>query len=140
MDSPSARGCAPTRKQPLVPVRLDRLTVSDVLLVVLLVALPVWALVRRHTTPRTGLTVEIRRDNRLTGVYPLGRDAVVQVTKGLRVEIRAGRVRVAESDCPKQTCCHAGWRSVSGSTIACVPNRVVITITGSGVEYDAETW
>lgn len=124
----------------VTPIRLERLTVFDVLLVVLLVALPVWALVRRHTAPRTGLTVEVRQDNKLTGVYPLGRDAVVQVTKGLKVEIRAGRVRVAESDCPRHICCRAGWRATPGSTVACVPNRVVITIAGPDEQYDAETW
>lgn len=112
----------------------------DVLLAVLLAALPVWALVRRHASQRVGQTVEIRLNNRLYGVYPLECDALVRVADRMTVEIRGGRVRVRESDCPKGICRHAGWRSNPGSTIICLPNRIAITITGQNPDHDAETW
>ncbi|MEO0078310.1 MAG: NusG domain II-containing protein [candidate division WOR-3 bacterium] len=120
-------------------LRVDRLTFLDVLLVVSLVVLPVWALVRRHSSPRDHLAVEIRLGNRLYGAYPLERDALIQVADRMTVEIRAGSVRVRESNCPKGICRHTGWRSTPGSTIICLPNRIVITITGQGQEYDVET-
>ncbi len=119
--------------------RGDRLTFLDVLLVVALVVLPVWVLVRRHSLPHEHRAVEVRLGNRLYGAYPLERDALIQVADKMTVEIRSGRVRVRESNCPKGICRHAGWRSTPGSTIICLPNRIVITITGQGQEYDAET-
>jgi heptaprenyl diphosphate synthase len=48
----------------------------------------------------------------------------------MKVEVRGGRVRVVEADCPNRICVRAGWRSREGEVIVCVPNRTVIRILG----------
>jgi len=46
------------------------------------------------------------------------------------VEMEDGRVRVVHSDCPDQICVSMGWINNSGVPIACLPNRVVVRISG----------
>lgn len=48
----------------------------------------------------------------------------------LTIEAEGGRVRVAGSDCPDQTCVRTGWLSRSGSAAACVPAGVVLSLEG----------
>ena len=35
------------------------------------------------------------------------------------------------SSCPGEDCVHTGWVSVSGGQIVCLPNRLIISVTGS---------
>jgi heptaprenyl diphosphate synthase len=59
------------------------------------------------------------------------RDITFRGEKGtMKVEVRDGRVRVVEADCPNRICVHTGWRSRGGEVIVCVPNRTVIRILG----------
>jgi len=59
------------------------------------------------------------------------RDFTIPGVKGnMLLEVRDGRVRVRESDCPNRICVRTGWRSREGEVIVCVPNRTVIRILG----------
>ncbi len=44
------------------------------------------------------------------------------------IEIKAGRIRVKESDCPRQICVNTGWIKTPGQIIVCVPNKILIEI------------
>ena len=58
----------------------------------------------------------------------------------ITIEAEPGRIRVSHSDCPSQDCVRTGWVSRSGGQIVCLPNRLIITITGSDApEADAVT-
>ncbi len=57
---------------------------------------------------------------------------------GTRIEISEGHIRFVSSDCPDKTCVKSGWLEKSGESAACVPNRVVIRLTGKE-EYDGVT-
>ena len=48
------------------------------------------------------------------------------------VEVDRGRIRVAEADCPDQTCVRQGWRSAGTVPIACLPHKLVIQLEGGG--------
>ncbi len=74
---------------------------------------------------------------------PVERDAVYEFAGPLGttlVEVRDGRARILDSPCP-HPCRHGGWVSRPGQAAACVPNRVVLQVTGSptGEDFDAET-
>lgn len=58
------------------------------------------------------------------------------------LEVRRGRVRVAQADCPRKLCQHAGWISRPGQTIVCLPNRLLIEIAGGNKApaYDAVSY
>ena len=123
---------------------LARLTVLDVLFVAALIALPGWALVRSWRTAREQPVAYIYRDSRLLGVYQLDRQQVVVIgdkaRPDMKIEIKDGAVRVAESDCPKGVCKQAGWVRTPGRSIVCVPNRVIIKLKGRQKGYDAESY
>lgn len=50
------------------------------------------------------------------------------------LEIQDGSVRVKSSSCPNQVCVHSGWISKSGQMIACLPNQVLIRLSGETSE------
>lgn len=123
--------------------RLTRFTFADGLLVLLLLALPAWALVRSRAA---GPAAEVRvvHDGRLVAAYPLDQDRSFYVScrrpDDVRIEIKAGRVRVAESDCPRGLCLRQGWISTPGRSIVCVPNRLVVEVRGKAQGYDVEAY
>jgi hypothetical protein len=123
---------------------LARLTVLDVLLIAALLALPGWALVRSWRASREQPVAWIYRDNRLLGVYQLDRPQVVVIgdkaQPDMKIEIKGGAIRVAESDCPKGVCRQAGWVRTPGRSIVCVPNKVLIEVRGERKGYDAESY
>ncbi|MBN1289354.1 MAG: NusG domain II-containing protein [Actinobacteria bacterium] len=46
------------------------------------------------------------------------------------IEVKNGRVRMLESDCPDKLCIGMGWAEKTGDSIVCIPNRVVIELVG----------
>lgn len=47
-----------------------------------------------------------------------------------------GRICFGESECPHKLCVRMGWISERGSTVVCLPNRVIIRIEGNSDETD----
>lgn len=73
-------------------------------------------------------------------VLELGRDTTVEVAGRIgpsRIEVRDGRARFADSPCVGRLCVHAGWLSRSGHVAACLPNGVILEVTGGDREFDA---
>lgn len=71
------------------------------------------------------------------------RDATLDVRGRLghsTLEVRAGRVRFVDSPCVGRLCVHAGWLARSGQVAACLPNGIVVEVTGGAREYDAVTF
>jgi len=124
--------------------QLDRLTLLDVLLIAVLIALPGWALVKSWRAAREQPVAYIYHNNRLLGAYQVDRDQVVfigdQSRPDMRIEIKGGAIRVAESNCPKGVCKQVGWVRTPGRSIVCVPNRVLIELKGEPKDYDAESY
>ncbi len=53
-----------------------------------------------------------------------------------QLEVKKGAIRLLpmpESICPRKICSHTGWIRRPGETIICVPNRLVIRLTGESV-------
>ncbi len=55
------------------------------------------------------------------------------------VEIKDHQIRVAQADCPDQTCVHMGWLKSSGTPIVCLPHQLVIEFTDDTSDIDAVT-
>lgn len=70
---------------------------------------------------------------------PLDTDCIYHVGKTNTIEISGGQVRMTEADCPDKLCIHTGKISQSGQTIVCLPNKVVISISGKDSSVDAHT-
>jgi len=64
----------------------------------------------------------LSEERRITLPGPLGETVV---------EIKQGRVCVVDSPCPEKVCIGMGTIARSGEIVACVPNRLVLTIRGN---------
>lgn len=125
---------------------MARITIPDILLIAGLIGLPVWSLSAALQGGQGKPTAYVYQGGRLFGVYPLDRDRTIVIGAAtqpdMTIEIKAGRVRVAESDCAKGVCKHTGWVSRPGRPIVCVPNKVLIEVKGGKVKsaVDAESY
>jgi hypothetical protein len=66
-------------------------------------------------------------------VVSLDRDTVFTVEGrlgGVRIEVLAGRARVADSPCPGHHCVRQGWIGSPGETAVCAPSAVWLRIRG----------
>ena len=82
-------------------------------------------------------TVRITVDGEEYGTYSLSEDQVIEINDTNVCEIRDGKVRMTEANCPDQLCIHQRAVDESGGTIICLPNRIVIEgEKGGDVQYD----
>ncbi|MEW6380836.1 MAG: NusG domain II-containing protein [bacterium] len=113
---------------------LGALTWGDKILILLLILInlgSLFLLTGRGKSSR----VTIQAGQKVIGIYDLDSSPrrVVPVPGPLgssEVEIREGKVRMLSSPCPNQVCTRAGWIDHQGQIICCVPNQVLIRISG----------
>ena len=53
------------------------------------------------------------------------------------IEIRDGRIRVLEAECPDKVCVRTGWLSSSAIPIVCLPNHLEISFASGNDDIDA---
>ena len=81
-----------------------------------------------------GQMVRIISGGEVVGIYPLEKDIEVEVDRGGHlniVSIEDKKVSMKYSDCRNQICVHTGEITRPGDTIVCLPNYVIVEITGS---------
>ncbi|WP_295615829.1 NusG domain II-containing protein [uncultured Intestinimonas sp.] len=102
---------------------------------VLLFALP------RESGPLTAVVVLDGREVARYALDDVEAPTVIEVPGApypISLELQPGRIRVAHSDCPSQDCVRTGWASRAGAQIVCLPNRLVVSLSGGGAPaYDA---
>jgi len=119
--------------------------VDWVLAVIILAASVVIFLSVSGKGSQAGASALLYRGGSLAGSYDLSQDRIVtQEAEGheIQLEIGAGRIRIVDSDCPRQICKHTGWISRPNQTIVCVPNKILIEIESrAGSDgYDAVSY
>jgi hypothetical protein len=57
----------------------------------------------------------------------------------VHILITSEGISITESDCPDKTCVKSGTVKKSGTTVACVPNKIVITVTKNDALIDGVT-
>ena len=60
-----------------------------------------------------------------------GKDTQLVINETNVCEIKNGTVSMTEADCPDQLCVHQREITSAGGTIVCLPNRVVLEISGN---------
>lgn len=65
------------------------------------------------------------------GSYSLEEDQVIKVGDTNICEIKDKKVSMLSADCPDQLCIHQRTIQLQGETIVCLPNKVVLEITGT---------
>lgn len=111
----------------------------NVILVVVIAALACAGLVTTRligaNTDADTATVVIRNGVQNAYELPLGQDVSKTVTTDLGtnvIEIKDGRVRVEEADCPNQDCVHQDWIDAAGQQIVCLPHKLTVDIVDEG--------
>jgi|TARA_B100001094_G_scaffold326316_1_gene382225 hypothetical protein len=117
---------------------LSLFTVGDIVSVSLITTLAAFGLVIGNPSVE-GSTVKIYSSD---GEYVF--ELAQKDKKGLEgplgitiVEHSSEGVRISKSPCTKQICVLQGSIHYEGEIIACVPNRVVVTVIGKNKAYDA---
>lgn len=85
--------------------------------------------------------VQIQINGRITQTLNLKKDCTVEINGGTNtVQIKDGKVRMSEADCPDQICVHQKEISRNGESIICLPNKIVLKIVSEEEpEMDAVT-
>ncbi|MCD7801877.1 MAG: NusG domain II-containing protein [Clostridiales bacterium] len=114
------------------PRRSDLLLIGGLIAVGLV--LTAFVLLSRMGGQSDSLTVVIRQDGAVVATLPLEEDAAytVQGEDGAvnRVVIEDEAVYMEEASCPDRLCVKQGKIRYAGDSLICLPNRVVVEITG----------
>lgn len=107
---------------------IGKTTISDRILLILLLAVTGVSMALVPLIIPHGGQIRIEVRNKLLYKLPLNEDKAI-IIDGLTVQIKGGKVRVAESDCPGKICVKQGW--IDSGAIICLPRRVLITVEGN---------
>jgi hypothetical protein len=122
---------------------------ADVLLIagILLFSVIGWALASQAGDYAGTAEVRVTMNGELYGIYPLSeaREIAVNGDYENRIVIEenaAGEMqaRMRDATCPGQDCVHHAAINLSGQNIVCLPNRVLVEISGEGNDIDAYTY
>ena len=117
---------------------------SDIVLAVFLIVFCAVAAWLAYGFGSEGSDIKINVDGKLYGVYPLGKDNIIDIDTKLghnQLIIKDGRAYMAQASCPDGYCLgqhkSSGGINRSDQTIVCLPNKVVVSVTG-GSSKDEE--
>lgn len=109
-----------------------------VVIILIAIACVVWY---RVTYRESGDQVQISVDGKVYGIYELNVNMEIPIVEDEVVNILVienGIVSMKWADCPDQLCVHHKKIKATGETIVCLPNKVVVTVTGEKEpEFDA---
>ncbi len=108
--------------------RTSRFDVIFIVLIVLLSVILILRTIRGYTTESSQSTVAlVYREGELVEELDLEEERTIDLDGGeIEIEVKGGRVRVAEADCPRGICIDSGWIRRTGQSIVCLPNKVLI--------------
>lgn len=89
-----------------------------------------------------GAAVKVTVNGQMYGVYSLGKDREVEIVIGEKVtnvlRIHNQKADMFAADCPDKLCVHQKAIFRQSETIVCLPNKVVVEVTG-GEEADLDS-
>lgn len=105
--------------------------------ILLIAAVLLLLLMRGRRTEETvsGPVAVVTVNGKEAGRYPLTDDGTFPLNGGSNVlVISDGEAWVSEANCPDRICMGMGKISKSGEFIACLPNRLIITVEETGAQ------
>lgn len=114
---------------------------GDIVVIITVLVVAALLLIPRFTGGK-GATAEIYVDGELKHEIILSEiDKETKFTEnGTVIVAQNGKIRFENSDCRDKICVNAGWISSPSQTAACIPNKVVIVISGEENPLDAVTY
>ena len=103
---------------------------ADIVLFILLIAIAAGGIFAMSGAGASGDTAVVRLGGSVARRVDLGVDQTFWVGD-VELTVKDGAIAFIESDCPGKECIHAGWLKNPGSSAACLPNHVSVTIEGT---------
>mgnify|MGYP000075787277 FL=1 len=115
---------------------------ADIVLFVCLVLAGAVMSLAALTSGKEGANVVITVDGSVYGTYPLSEDREITVSRNghmNKITIKDNTVQMSEADCSNRLCIKTGRISRTNEAIVCLPNRVMVKITGGDSDVDVIT-
>ncbi len=118
---------------------------GDKLLIAVVIIFSVCGLIYFTLNPAAkGSMVYIEVNGKLYETLSLDRDKTVTVHAAGDefnvVEVKNGRARMIDANCPDRVCIKQGWINRAGESIICLPHRVVVRVPGEIKGVDQVTY
>ena len=108
-----------------------------ILLAVIVIVLLPLAIVLLNTGK--GGEVVVKSDGKVIDTLNLKKDGTYTYKndKGYNiVEIKEGKIRVIEADCPNKDCVNKGYIKRNNESVICLPHRFEVTVKSMDDDYD----
>ncbi len=100
---------------------------TDIKLIICLLAVGIIALAVVLLCSKNGKTVVITQNNKEIYTGPLYQEKKIDLKTNV-IEIKNGKVDVTSAVCKNQICVNHKQISKKGEQIACIPNKILITV------------
>lgn len=92
---------------------------------------------------KSNLTASVYVDGKITETIAL--DGVSEAytfspKEGTEISVEHGKIRFSSAVCRDKLCVNSGWLTKNGQTAACLPERIVISISGGKGSPDMLTY
>jgi hypothetical protein len=105
----------------------------DLILILCVLAVGIVLLIIRNAGSKPGSFIVVDIDGKTVAEYPIEMEGRFTFNGGSNeIQISRGKVRMIHADCPDLVCVHQGWIDTQGQSIVCLPNRITVTVTGTG--------
>ncbi|MBR6084684.1 MAG: NusG domain II-containing protein [Spirochaetales bacterium] len=112
----------------------------DIALILAVLAVGATILLVTRNNREQGAYVVVMVQNKEIARYSMTNNGVYDIYDNNgntnKIEIRDGRVRMLEASCPNHLCIRQGWIRFEGQSIVCLPNKVTVTVRGTGDGFD----
>ena len=115
---------------------------ADIILLAALIVIGAAGLLAVRPASQSASAVIVTVDGVQTDSLDLSADQSVKIDTQYGsnlITVEKGSVFVSEADCPGQDCISLGKISSPGQSIVCLPNRIMVKITGKEGSVDAVT-
>ena len=112
---------------------------SELIISIALYIILIGAIVFMLTGSKNGETVRVYSDGELVWENALDHDDVFVIEGKCTVIVSEGYVYVCDSTCANKLCEKCGKIRRVDQSIICIPNNVIVRISGEGGEVDAVT-
>lgn len=115
------------------PILNKKKIIYDTVLVLVLAVIGISAFLITESLREEGAYAVVTVNGEWAGEYPLDKDGEYPLSGGTNLlVIQDGKAFVKDATCPDKLCINQGKISRTGERIVCLPNRVMIEITGEG--------
>jgi len=119
-----------------------RIRFQDVLLSLAVLVGSFWSIFAlNNASPGDSANLIIYRNGLVIKEAPLSANKIITLpvdAGNISIEINSENgVHILASSCPAKVCVHTGWIKHPGETIICLPNKILLEISGENNEYDA---